>query len=150
MKQIYYIFTSLFLVLCLSFNCNAQTNSDSTNPIKKNSIKSETSKQGRLDNTSCNKEQKDSLQGLVKIEFIVEVNGRITNVKIHESSGIKSLDKEALRVAKKMPRWDPTNNNKEKKRIKYIMPIRFTLDDEDEDENGNDDDIPSEANKKKK
>ena len=37
------------------------------------------------------------------------------------------LDKEALRVVKRMPRWKPGTLNGKLTKVKYSVPIRFKL-----------------------
>ena len=65
-------------------------------------------------------------QGTVFITFIVDENGNVQNVKIVR--GIeKSLDEEALRVVKSMPKWIPGKYNSHPVKVQFNLPIRFTL-----------------------
>lgn len=66
-------------------------------------------------------------QGRVFVSFNVKVNGAIDSVRI-EKGVSKTLDKEAMRVIRKMPRWTPAeiNGNKYKSRVR--LPIQFILD----------------------
>ena len=47
------------------------------------------------------------IEGKAFVRFIVEKNGKIKKVELARSSGNSLLDKEAIRVVKKMPRWNP-------------------------------------------
>ncbi len=69
---------------------------------------------------------KDSIQGVVFVQFIVEKDGTMSN--FHILKGVsESLDKEALRVVRKMPAWIPGKHEGKPVRVKYNLPIRFTL-----------------------
>jgi len=79
------------------------------------------------ENNQYPKEAKDAgIQGLVYVTFVVEKDGRITNVKVLRGLG-GGLDKEAVRLTKNMPRWKPGRQRGELVRVQYIMPIRFVI-----------------------
>jgi len=65
--------------------------------------------------------------GRVKLSFIVETNGEITNEEV-ENSLDKPSDKEALRVIKLSPRWMPALQNGKKVRSAYQIGINFIAD----------------------
>lgn len=66
------------------------------------------------------------IQGRVVVGFVVEKDGSITNV--HVLSGVDpSLDKEAVRVVKSMPKWNPGMQDGSPARVKYHIPINFGL-----------------------
>ena len=69
---------------------------------------------------------KQELQGRVIVSFIVERDGRLSNAKVVKSVA-PDLDKEALRIVKKMPRWIPGKLNGVCVRTKYTIPITFRL-----------------------
>ena len=69
---------------------------------------------------------KQNIQGRVIITFIVEKDGSLTNAKVIKSVH-PALDKEALRVVKKMPKWMPGKQNGNAVRVKYVLPITFRL-----------------------
>lgn len=48
-----------------------------------------------------------NIQGRVYIDFVVEKDGSLTGFKIAKSSGNSDLDEEALRVARRMPKFVP-------------------------------------------
>ncbi len=70
--------------------------------------------------------QENGIQGKVFINFIVDTNGSISSVKV--SRGVDpSLDKEAIRVVKSMPKWIPGKQGGRAVRVSYTVPINFVL-----------------------
>ena len=65
-------------------------------------------------------------QGRVMVRFTVEKDGAITNVKVARSV-TPSLDAEAVRAIKSMPKWAPGKEGGEFVRVKYIVPVSFRL-----------------------
>jgi protein TonB len=70
--------------------------------------------------------QENGVQGRVVVSFVVEKDGSITDVKVVRSVD-PSLDKEAARVVKSMPRWIPGKQNGSAVRVKYNVPVSFRL-----------------------
>ena len=70
--------------------------------------------------------EENGVQGRVVVSFVVERDGTISDVKIVKSVD-PSLDKEALRVTKSMPRWIPGRQKGETVRVKYTVPVTFRL-----------------------
>lgn len=70
--------------------------------------------------------QENGVQGRVIISFVVERDGSITDVKVVRSVD-PSLDKEAMRVARSMPKWNPGKQNGSAVRVKYNLPVSFRL-----------------------
>lgn len=66
------------------------------------------------------------VQGRVIVQFVVEKDGSITDVKIAKSVD-PSLDKEATRVIKSMPHWIPGRQNGSPVRVRYTVPVTFKL-----------------------
>ena len=66
------------------------------------------------------------LQGRVVVSFVVERDGSLTDVKV-ERSVDPSLDKEAVRVVKSMPRWIPGKQKGKAVRVKFNVPVAFRL-----------------------
>ena len=66
------------------------------------------------------------LQGRVIMDFVVERNGTLTNIRVVKSVN-PVLDKEALRIVKLMPKWIPGRQSYKEVRVKYIIPITFQL-----------------------
>ena len=70
--------------------------------------------------------EESCVQGRVIVRFIVERNGKLSNVKVVKSVD-PVLDKEALRIVKLMPRWIPGRQNGIPLRVKYTIPVTFRL-----------------------
>ncbi len=70
--------------------------------------------------------EENGVQGRVIVTFVVERDGSITDVKVIKSVD-PSLDKEASRVVKGMPHWIPGKQNGSAVRVKYTVPVTFTL-----------------------
>ena len=70
--------------------------------------------------------QENGVQGRVIVGFVVERDGSITDVKIMRSVD-PSLDREAQRVVKAMPKWKPGKQNGAAVRVKYTVPVGFRL-----------------------
>ena len=70
--------------------------------------------------------QENGVQGRVTISFVVERDGSISDVKVARSVD-PSLDREAQRVVKSMPRWTPGKQNGQTVRVKYTVPVVFRL-----------------------
>ena len=66
------------------------------------------------------------VQGRVIVQFVVEKDGSITDVKVARSVD-PSLDKEASRVVKSMPHWIAGRQNGSPVRVKYTVPVTFKL-----------------------
>ena len=66
------------------------------------------------------------IQGRVVVSFIVEKDGSLTDVKVVRSLD-PSFDKEAVRIVKSMPKWEPGMWNGKPARVNYSIPIRFRL-----------------------
>ncbi|MBQ6208868.1 MAG: M56 family metallopeptidase [Prevotella sp.] len=95
------------------------------------------------------------IQGRVKVQFVVEKDGSLTNLRVVESSqdtseanmitvngfgndkerqdaethnaGVQALRDEALRVVKAMPRWTPGKQQGKVVRVKYTVPVTYRL-----------------------
>ena len=65
-------------------------------------------------------------QGRVMVRFTVEKDGAISNVKVARSV-TPSLDAEAVRAIKSMPKWSPGKQGGEFVRVKYNVPVTFKL-----------------------
>lgn len=68
----------------------------------------------------------NGVQGRVVVGFVVERDGSITDVNILRGVD-PSLDREAMRVVKSMPRWNPGKQNGSAVRVKYQVPVSFRL-----------------------
>ena len=70
--------------------------------------------------------QQNDIQGRVVVRFVVEKDGSIGAATIVKGVD-KDLDREALRVVKKMPRWQPGKNNGVAVRSYFNLPVVFKL-----------------------
>lgn len=70
--------------------------------------------------------QENGVQGRVVVSFVVERDGSITDVKVVRGVD-PSLDREASRVVRAMPRWIPGKQNGSAVRVKYNVPVAFRL-----------------------
>ena len=68
----------------------------------------------------------NGIRGRVIVQFIIEKDGSISDVKISRSV-FSSLDREALRVVKAMPKWNPGKVNGIPVRVKNEVPVVFGL-----------------------
>ena len=65
-------------------------------------------------------------EGRVTLTYIVEKDGSISNIEVVRSVS-PSLDAEALRVVKSMPKWTPAKNKGKIVRVSYTVPVTFRL-----------------------
>lgn len=73
--------------------------------------------------------KENRVSGTVIVQFIVEEDGRVTELEI--ARGVSpELNEEALRVLAKMPPWNPGRMNGQDVRVRFTLPVRFTILDE--------------------
>lgn len=65
-------------------------------------------------------------QGKVFIEFVVEKDGSITQIKVLRGVS-REIDREAKRVVRDMPKWTPAESKGESVRARCRIPINFIL-----------------------
>ena len=70
--------------------------------------------------------QENGIQGRVITNFVVERDGSITDVNVVRGQD-PSLDKEAVRVIKTMPRWKPGQQRGKAVRVRFTLPVVFRL-----------------------
>jgi protein TonB len=66
------------------------------------------------------------ISGKVIISFVVETDGSLSNVDVARSAS-PSLDEEAMRVVKMMPKWSPGKQRQKPVRVIYNLPVDFIL-----------------------
>ena len=66
-------------------------------------------------------------QGKAFVQFVVKADGAVNDVVIMKSSGDKSLDAEALRVVKSMPKWNPGKQGGKAVNVRHTLPVNFRL-----------------------
>ncbi|MDE6354881.1 MAG: TonB family protein [Prevotella sp.] len=70
--------------------------------------------------------EENGVQGRVIVRFVVGKDGSISNASVVRSVD-PSLDKEALRVVKAMPRWIPGKQNGAAVPVWFTLPVTFQL-----------------------
>ena len=70
--------------------------------------------------------KENGVQGRVTLQFTVESDGRVTNVKVLRGVD-SSLDQEAVRVVSSSPRWTPGKQRDRAVRVTYTFPVIFQL-----------------------
>ncbi|WP_207423705.1 energy transducer TonB [Desertivirga brevis] len=70
--------------------------------------------------------QEGNISGRVYVNFIVEKDGSLTDIKIAKGIGF-GCDEEAARVIKKSPKWSAGEQNGRKVRVMFTIPIVFAM-----------------------
>ena len=70
--------------------------------------------------------EKDGASGTVRVHFIVEKDGTLTDVKVPDSVH-HALDAEGIHLVKSMPKWTPAKVKGKAVRSKMILPVQFRL-----------------------
>ena len=71
--------------------------------------------------------KKKKLGGRVVLQFTIAADGHLEDVKVLRSSGIPSIDAEALRVVSMSPNWKPGYQRGSPVRVTYTFPVIFQL-----------------------
>lgn len=69
---------------------------------------------------------KNKIEGMVVCNFIVEIDGSISDITVVRSIS-DELDKEAIRIIKSFPKWIPGKQGGKAVKVKFTLPIKFTL-----------------------
>jgi len=69
---------------------------------------------------------RSGIEGRVQVGFYVNTDGTISGIKIIQSV-FNELDEEAMRVVRKMPKWEPGMEDGEAVKAALILPIQFKL-----------------------
>ncbi len=68
----------------------------------------------------------NNIQGIVIVQFDVDKDGSIVNISVIRSVS-PELDKEAIRVVRMMPKWNPGKQRGKPVKTKFTLPINFRL-----------------------
>jgi periplasmic protein TonB len=68
----------------------------------------------------------NGISGRVFLQFVVERDGSVSNVKVMRSLD-KDCDAEAVRVVKRLPKFIPGKQNGKPVRVYYSLPVNFIL-----------------------
>ncbi len=66
------------------------------------------------------------IQGKVPVEFIVQPDGSLTDVRVVKKMG-SGLDEEALRLIRTAPKWEPATYRGRPLKQKMLLPVLFQL-----------------------
>lgn len=69
---------------------------------------------------------RDGIQGRVMVDFVIEKDGRVTDVRVIRGVD-PELDAEAVRVVSNSPKWKPGRMNGQKVRTSVTVPVEFRL-----------------------
>ena len=74
------------------------------------------------------KEMKDNnIAGRVLVQFVVDIDGTLTNIRLKAPFGYSEADEEALRVVRLSPKWLPGLQGGKPVKCLYVVPIFFKL-----------------------
>lgn len=66
-----------------------------------------------------------TLKGKVYVNFVVQTDGSVGQVKITKASGSKYLDEKAIEIVKGMEKWSPGKQRGKPVRVSFVVPIEF-------------------------
>lgn len=70
--------------------------------------------------------QENGIEGTVRVKFMVELDGSISNIEIVSKLGY-GLDEEVIRVIKRMPKWAPAKADSKPVKSYFTMPVSFKV-----------------------
>jgi TonB family protein len=70
--------------------------------------------------------RENSEQGIIYTQFYIQPDGSLTDIKIRKGVS-ETLDKEAMRVVRKMPKWTPAINHGRDYPTLFTLPFHFRL-----------------------
>ena len=68
----------------------------------------------------------NGIQGRVTVQFTIDKDGSVKDVQVLRGAD-STLDKEAVRVISKSPRWSPGKQRGKAVKVKYTFPIIFQM-----------------------
>ena len=102
-----------------------QTSNDRKGTTSKKSKKGNTAlMQSAVDTDSIENSNIFGAMGRVNVVFIVNEDGSLSDVKVIRSIS-PELDKEAIRVVKSMPKWNPAKQNGKAVKMEYVVSVNF-------------------------
>jgi protein TonB len=69
----------------------------------------------------------NGIEGTVTVQFVVDYEGNIKDVKVLSAAKGGGLEQEATRVIKAMPKWKPGKQNGRYVSVLYSIPVNFRL-----------------------
>ncbi len=76
------------------------------------------------------KAKSDKAEGIIQVSFVVEKDGSTSEFEVLDEHH-PSLEAEAVRVLKMMPKWNPGTQDGVKIRVEYTVPVKFVLPEEE-------------------
>lgn len=70
--------------------------------------------------------QENDIEGTVKVKFIIEKDGSLTNIEIVNKLGY-GCNEEVIRVLKRMPKWRPGTLKGKIVRTQFALPVSFRM-----------------------
>jgi hypothetical protein len=67
----------------------------------------------------------EEFSGVLKVSFIIEANGKLTNIKVLNDLGHGSAD-EAVRLLNECPKWKPGTQGGKPIRVSHTIPIALS------------------------
>ncbi|KAA2240113.1 M56 family metallopeptidase [Chitinophaga agrisoli] len=74
--------------------------------------------------------QENNVSGTIFVQFVVNADGSISDVKTVGKTKGSGLEEESIRVVKEMPNWTPGEHHGKKVAVQFNLPIRYTLQDD--------------------
>ena len=71
--------------------------------------------------------QKANIQGKIYVQFVINRDGSSEKFEVLKSTENESLDNEALRVLKSIPKWEAGKQSGRNVRSRFIIPVNFQL-----------------------
>ena len=68
----------------------------------------------------------ESLSGAVKVSFIIDIDGKLKNIKVLQDLG-EGTGEEAIRVLKSCPAWIPGEQDNKKVKVSMQLPINLKI-----------------------
>ncbi|MEG0788959.1 MAG: TonB family protein [Alistipes sp.] len=68
----------------------------------------------------------NGISGRVTLSFVIEKDGRLTNIQVLQSPD-RSLSEAAILQLNKSPKWSPGKQRNQPVRIKYSLPVDFRI-----------------------
>ena len=67
------------------------------------------------------------IQGRVQVQFMIDKNGNATDIKVRGPKGGELLEKEAIRIFSKLPKFIPGKQRNKPVGVRYAKPVTFKL-----------------------
>lgn len=79
--------------------------------------------------------RKNNIEGIVNVQFVVEKDGTLSEVKALDGIGY-GCDEEAVRVVKSVNKFKPGKQRGKAVRVRMVMPVQFKINNDFVNENG--------------